>query len=391
MQYRRARLQLDRIGADDDAPEPPSLTAARHEQMDDALKNKGGGPELADEEAPANPLPQGYNIDEEMGSEENAQKRPELFDENDTPMPDEHAATLHEIVDAKKVTQGQPSTVQRGSASSPSSSFPPFSQRGNIRRVLPSANTSYRQPTGASEETSSTQPPALEATLVQSVEATLLVENQPSPVYVATQVQEDGSQSDEEPLPWWEENQKYIFTGLVVLVFGLMAAVIGALVGSQPDNTSQESNTSQGGSVASTTAPYYAPTFTPSEALTTSPTTQDGCPKGQCLDPANTCMDRVNCFAHPCDVNSCNNIQNCTANFCGGCHAVCTPSVEQTSAGECTEMLSSDSYGDENFDHSSLIGGNHQIDKITKIEVFTGNYFFNTVSFLINPETYCMC
>ena len=49
--------------------------------------------------------------------------------------------------------------------------------------------------------------------------------------------------------------------------------------------------------------------------------------------------------------------------------------------GECVgEILQSNSYGDENFDHSEELGGNDQIDKITEIEVFTDHYWGFEVS-----------
>ncbi|KAL9184270.1 hypothetical protein ACHAXT_002356 [Thalassiosira profunda] len=51
-----------------------------------------------------------------------------------------------------------------------------------------------------------------------------------------------------------------------------------------------------------------------------------GCPiAGQCPDPNGVCMPEVQCFANPCDVNPpCSDGEVCTANYCGGCHAVCT-------------------------------------------------------------------
>ena len=39
--------------------------------------------------------------------------------------------------------------------------------------------------------------------------------------------------------------------------------------------------------------------------------------------------------------------------------------------GDCFKK-SMNNYGCDGFDHSTLLGGNHQIDKITKIEVYTG-------------------
>lgn len=60
-------------------------------------------------------------------------------------------------------------------------------------------------------------------------------------------------------------------------------------------------------------------------------------------------------------------------------------------AGECTgKILLSDRYEDEdcfeNFDHSEDLSGNHLIDKITKIEVFTGPYR----GFEVSPYVVCI-
>jgi hypothetical protein len=49
------------------------------------------------------------------------------------------------------------------------------------------------------------------------------------------------------------------------------------------------------------------------------------CGAGECPDPNGTCAVEVSCFANPCEVSSCEAEEECTANYCGGCHAICTP------------------------------------------------------------------
>ncbi|KAL3776760.1 hypothetical protein HJC23_013938 [Cyclotella cryptica] len=68
------------------------------------------------------------------------------------------------------------------------------------------------------------------------------------------------------------------------------------------------------------------------------------CGSGECLDPNGTCAVEVQCFVDPCDVTSCGENESCTANYCGGCNAVCTPvgdSTATTTSGPTTTILTS--------------------------------------------------
>ena len=49
------------------------------------------------------------------------------------------------------------------------------------------------------------------------------------------------------------------------------------------------------------------------------------CGTGACLSSNGTCESEVSCFVDPCDVNQCEDGEVCSANYCGGCHFVCTP------------------------------------------------------------------
>eukprot|EP00986_Skeletonema_menzelii_P012251 scaffold6677_cov155-Skeletonema_menzelii.AAC.20 len=48
------------------------------------------------------------------------------------------------------------------------------------------------------------------------------------------------------------------------------------------------------------------------------------CPENQCLDPDGKCDEIVNCFVDPCDVQEECAYAECEANYCGGCHHVCS-------------------------------------------------------------------
>lgn len=82
------------------------------------------------------------------------------------------------------------------------------------------------------------------------------------------------------------------------------------------------------GSVGATVTSSTTATGTTDTSSATTTSNPSDCPEGQCLDPSNACMYPVNCFANPCDVESCGNGEICSANYCGGCHAVCTPKTE---------------------------------------------------------------
>ena len=89
----------------------------------------------------------------------------------------------------------------------------------------------------------------MEATLVQGVEATLIVEEEPAStnaqdrgtVYEATIVPpeqpplvNDSSSVDEsrldENLPWWKQHQKYILAALAMIVIAIVAILSGVLI-----------------------------------------------------------------------------------------------------------------------------------------------------------------
>jgi len=62
-----------------------------------------------------------------------------------------------------------------------------------------------------------------------------------------------------------------------------------------------------------------------------SPTNPDlPCPEKQCLGPNGECGDVVNCFADPCDVQNECAYEECEANYCGGCHHVCSQNINGT-------------------------------------------------------------
>lgn len=63
------------------------------------------------------------------------------------------------------------------------------------------------------------------------------------------------------------------------------------------------------------------------------------CDSGECLSPNGTCAEEVNCFVDPCDVNECDEGEVCSANYCGGCHAVCTlETVTEDGEVSCSQM-----------------------------------------------------
>jgi hypothetical protein len=68
----------------------------------------------------------------------------------------------------------------------------------------------------------------------------------------------------------------------------------------------------------------------------------DNCDSGECLSPNGTCAEEVSCFADPCDPNfdECEDDEICTANYCGGCHAVCTPANNSTTSDPTSTVLS---------------------------------------------------
>mmetsp|Transcript_38124 Transcript_38124/g.81340 ORF Transcript_38124/g.81340 Transcript_38124/m.81340 type:complete len:289 (+) Transcript_38124:65-931(+) len=59
------------------------------------------------------------------------------------------------------------------------------------------------------------------------------------------------------------------------------------------------------------------------------------CPKdGQCPSPVSgQCDDEVECLLDPCDTNECEEGEECDANYCGGCHAICSASMAVADAG----------------------------------------------------------
>ena len=57
----------------------------------------------------------------------------------------------------------------------------------------------------------------------------------------------------------------------------------------------------------------------------------DGCSEGECLNPkTGLCEVQVSCIADPCSVPgdyNCTDTEICTANYCGGCHALCVQTL----------------------------------------------------------------
>lgn len=48
------------------------------------------------------------------------------------------------------------------------------------------------------------------------------------------------------------------------------------------------------------------------------------CSEGLCLTPIGGCGVLHHCLLDPCEVNSCEDGQECVSSYCGGCHATCT-------------------------------------------------------------------
>eukprot|EP01084_Bolivina_argentea_P310487 537304_1 len=48
------------------------------------------------------------------------------------------------------------------------------------------------------------------------------------------------------------------------------------------------------------------------------------CKPRECLDPNGLCAPVFNCLVNPCSINNGGCKEICTANYCGGCHAVCS-------------------------------------------------------------------
>ncbi len=48
------------------------------------------------------------------------------------------------------------------------------------------------------------------------------------------------------------------------------------------------------------------------------------CPGDKCLSPEGVCEDTYFCAIDPCDLDPCKPDQQCSSNFCGGCHHICT-------------------------------------------------------------------
>jgi hypothetical protein len=70
------------------------------------------------------------------------------------------------------------------------------------------------------------------------------------------------------------------------------------------------------------------------------------CPEGQCYDPDGVCGAVADhCQVDPCYMTRCGDGTVCKANYCGGCHAVCTPVASDDSAVVATPAPHSDPSG----------------------------------------------
>eukprot|EP00581_Thalassiosira_minuscula_P006771 CAMPEP_0183707758 /NCGR_PEP_ID=MMETSP0737-20130205/4236_1 /TAXON_ID=385413 /ORGANISM="Thalassiosira miniscula, Strain CCMP1093" /LENGTH=779 /DNA_ID=CAMNT_0025935487 /DNA_START=81 /DNA_END=2420 /DNA_ORIENTATION=+ len=90
----------------------------------------------------------------------------------------------------------------------------------------------------------------IEATAVQGVEAELIVEKPPEPVYPAFVMEDD------KPLPWWKRNKRCVVGTVSGLLLGLAVAIPVGLSFSRPDQGSEKS-------IAASTG---LPTFQPSQS-----------------------------------------------------------------------------------------------------------------------------
>eukprot|EP00579_Thalassiosira_antarctica_P003581 CAMPEP_0201903240 /NCGR_PEP_ID=MMETSP0902-20130614/55373_1 /ASSEMBLY_ACC=CAM_ASM_000551 /TAXON_ID=420261 /ORGANISM="Thalassiosira antarctica, Strain CCMP982" /LENGTH=322 /DNA_ID=CAMNT_0048437277 /DNA_START=268 /DNA_END=1233 /DNA_ORIENTATION=- len=224
---------------DDDAPVPPAQTAAAYEEMEDAIKESIKITQ-SDDDAPLPPtqIAAAYEeIDSAMnGATKTAKRKPELIEDDDAPLP--AAMKSEEIVDVnessyendgpkkppaslanRRLWQGQDDAavplsspvpqVGHGQVLRPpprsilvpnrnesrTSSAPTESRTSRTNQIMQAARAILRPPpqtmlprNNDSDNTSSA--PMLEATLVQGVEATLIVpNNEPDiPIYNAVQV-----------------------------------------------------------------------------------------------------------------------------------------------------------------------------------------------------------
>jgi hypothetical protein len=156
----------------------------------DALKNKGGGPELIDEESPMPPFQVESDIDASK-SRETMLPSDGVEDAGDR-LPQNTDATTSTATPT--VNQGQP--VPRRSRYLPYLVTRPYSLRDDDTSMPPPSTT-------------------LEATLVQGAEATLIEPVHAVPIRIT----------------WWKKYQRYIVGGMCLLLIGL-AVVVGVSLGS---------------------------------------------------------------------------------------------------------------------------------------------------------------
>lgn len=194
-----------------------------------------------------------------------AKKSPELVEDDEGPRPADYEGTDGPGTRAAKkmlpkvevigdgvgpAPEDYGNDFSKGAEKRPPLSTPPPRRMQNQTDAVPSRQFSWSAATGVPETDAdrSSRPslPELEATLVQSVDATLITEERRphgDPVYDAVRVE-----VVDEPRTWWRRNQKYMIVGIGSLVIGAMAATIVMLVRGGTEDANGSANNSLDGS-----------------------------------------------------------------------------------------------------------------------------------------------
>ena len=246
------RISIPHGTDDDDAPEPPTQTAARHEHMDDAMKNKGCGPEsIDDEEAPIVPPSQ-------VDGDDNAEKKPETIDD-DAPLPPDHTAggTLHKEADSSRhinriIRQG---AADRSSSDEEESRMNP--RTATLRRLFEFRSTPSRRDNDqvAPNEERDSEIRAVAWRVPDDIEA---VEDRYEVAQVAERDEEGSIEPVYDAIPMemtrWQKYRRYVIGGMCALLIG-MAVAVGVSLGA---------NSSADGNELKESVGFVSPTIKPS-------------------------------------------------------------------------------------------------------------------------------
>ena len=223
------RISIPRGDDDDDAPEPPQQTAARYEEMEEAMKELANIPRH-EVPMPATPAQIGAACEAIVDEEEalidalkNKGVGPELFDEESLMSPfqvesDIDASKSRETMLPSDGVEDGGDRLPQNTDATTSPATPTVENQGQPvpRRSLYLPRLVTRPHSLRDDDTSMPPPSAtLEATLVQGAEATLIEPVHAIPIRIT----------------WWKKYQRYIVGGMCLLLIGL-AVVVGVSLGS---------------------------------------------------------------------------------------------------------------------------------------------------------------